>query len=232
MVGNGLAKGQRAMTVRNPKHSETTSVDTTEQTGKRTDRSSDRAAEGSSDAADDFEPTTIEAPGDEMMQLLYRELRKLAAVKIKHLAPINQTLQATDLVHEVYLRMVKDPNKHWKGRRYFYRAAALAMRHILVERARSKMTEKRGGKWIRTDLSVSLADAADAVHLSHEQVLALDRALSKLQDDYPDLVEMVFMRYFCGLTVAEIAEFQGMSTRTVERKWKFARAWLISELDG
>ncbi len=165
-----------------------------------------------------------------MVQRLYRELRQLAAAKLHRLQPGGQTLQPTALVHEVYLRLAKDPHKQWQSRRHFYRAAALAMRHVLIDHARGKQAERRGGQWVRTDLSVSLADKADAMMLSQEELLALDNALNKLQQEFPHAAEIVLLRYYGGLTVAETAKVLGKSTSTVERHWSFARAWLLDEL--
>lgn len=104
------------------------------------------------------------------------------------------------------------------------------MRHLLIERARSHKAVRHGGAWQRTEVSVTLGAPGDAQALSREELLDLDRALRKLERAYPDLVELVHLRYFCGATVAEIAELQGVSTRSVERAWEFARAWLCSEL--
>ena len=182
--------------------------------------------------ADATTAITSEAEGDAMVQRLYHELRRLAAAKLKNLPPGQQSLQPTELVHEVYLRLVKDRDQRWKGRRHFYRAAAIAMRHVLIGRARSKLTDKRGGQWRRTDISISLADPSNPVVLSYEDLLTLDKALNKLQREFPNLAELVLLRYFCGLTVVEIAKLLGKTTRTVERNWSFARAWLLSEIDN
>jgi RNA polymerase sigma factor (TIGR02999 family) len=174
--------------------------------------------------------TIIEEPGDELVQHLYRELRGLAAGMLRRLPAGGATLQPTALVHEAYERMCRRPDQRWKGRRHFYRAAAQAMRHLLVDRARERKAVRHGGAWQRTDVSVTLGGPDDAAVLSREELIDLDRALRKLQRAYPDLVELVHLRYFCGLTVAEIAELRDVSTRSVEREWEFARAWMCSEL--
>jgi RNA polymerase sigma factor (TIGR02999 family) len=174
--------------------------------------------------------TIIEEPGDELVQQLYHELRGLAAGILRRLPAGGVTLQPTALVHEAYERMCQRPDQRWQGRRHFYRAAAQAMRHLLVDRARERKALRHGGEWQRTDISVTLGGPDDAAVLSREELIDLDRALRKLQRTYPDLVELVHMRYFCGLTVPDIAELRDVSTRSVEREWEFARAWLCSEL--
>ncbi len=168
---------------------------------------------------------------DAMVEQLYHELRRLAAGRLKRYAPGHHTLQPTALVHEIYLRMGRNPNRQWQDRRHFYYAAAQAMRHLLIERARSRMAVRHGGEWVRTDLDEFEAHDGNPWVLSNEELLSLDRALTKLQSEFPKLVELVLLRYFCGLTVAEIAKLDGKATRTVERNWAFARAWLIAELE-
>ncbi len=172
----------------------------------------------------------LEAPSDDMVQRLYHELRNLAAAKLNWMRPEGQTLQPTVLVHEVYLRLNRNPQKQWKSERHFCRAAARAMRHVLIDHMRARNAARRGGQWLRTDISISLADEANALMLSREELMALDSALSKLQAELPDLAEIVLLRYYCGLTVAEIAKVLDKSKRTVERNWRFVRAWLLDEL--
>jgi RNA polymerase sigma factor (TIGR02999 family) len=174
--------------------------------------------------------TIIDGPADELVEQLYRELRGLAAGILRRVSAGNVTLQPTALVHEAYERLCRRPDRRWQGRRHFYRAAAQAMRHLLIERARARKAVRHGGAWQRTDISVTLGGPDDAAVLSREELLDLDRALRKLQRAYPALVELVHMRYFCGLTVSEIAELTDVSTRSVEREWEFARAWLCNEL--
>jgi RNA polymerase sigma factor (TIGR02999 family) len=176
--------------------------------------------------------TTVEGPGQEMVQKLYHELRRLAGAKLGRMPGAGQTLQPTALVHEAYMRLSRNPDKIWQGRRHFYRAAAVAMRHILIERARAKKSARHGGGWQRTEITISLADHEDRLFLAPEDVLTLDRALHKLGTEFPELVELALMRYFCGLTVPEIADLMGVTTRTIERKWSFTRAWLLTEIDG
>jgi RNA polymerase sigma factor (TIGR02999 family) len=140
-----------------------------------------------------------------------------------------QTLQATALVHEAYLRLVSVPEpQHWDGRGHFFAAAAEAMRRILVENARRKGRVKHGGQQNRTDL--------DPVHIAapqiHEDLIALDEALERLKAVDAQAVELVHLRYFAGLSAAEAAELMGISSRTADRIWAFARAWLRHEIAG
>ena len=174
--------------------------------------------------------TTVERPGRELINYVYDELRRLAAAKLRRIPQCGQTLQATALVHEAYLRLSRRGDKVWQGRRHFYHAAALAMRYILIERARRRRAAKHGGGWQQQEITVSLAGCDNGSVLSPEDVLALDQVLTKLQSEHPDLVEIVLMRYFCGLTMAEISKTLGLGLRTVERKWAFARAWLLTHM--
>jgi RNA polymerase sigma factor (TIGR02999 family) len=164
---------------------------------------------------------------DQLLPLVYDELRRLAAQKLSHEKP-GQTLQATALVHEAYIRLVGAEHQRWDNRRHFFAAAAQAMRRILVENARRKRTEKRGGQQRRYDL-LEIDPAAEA---RDDDLLALDEALSKLADREPELAELVQLRYFAGLSVEQSARALGVSARTVKRHWAFARAWLLRELDS
>lgn len=164
--------------------------------------------------------------GAQLLPLVYDELRKLAAQWIAREQP-GQTLQATALVHEAYLRLV-DPEaeQRWDGRGHFFAAAAEAMRRILVEQARRKGRLKRGGDYKRVDL-----DGIDiTVSEPPDNLLALDEALTRLSQLHPEKADLVKLRYFVGLTVAEAAEALGISTTTADRYWTFARAWLFREL--
>jgi RNA polymerase sigma factor (TIGR02999 family) len=183
---------------------------------------------------EDDEHTTLpkhvtERDGRVLARQLYDELRKLARARMQRLPP-GQTLQPTALVHEVYLRMMGDHQPDWNGRRHFFGAAARAMRDILVEHARHKATFKRGKGQVRCHSIVTFADGDDAMHLSAEDVLALQRALEKLEREHPQMAELALLRYFGGLSVREIAETWGLTTRAVEKKWSFARAWMQREL--
>ncbi len=177
----------------------------------------------------DTHATTIERPGNELIEHVYHELRRLAAFKLHRMSGHEQTVQATALVHEAYLRLSKRGERRWKGRRHFYHAAALAMRYILIERARSRHAARQHG-WQQTDISLSMVGHEDGHVLSREDVIALEQVLSKLEQEHPEVVEIVLLRYFCGLTIAEIAKMREVSARTVERDWTFARAWLLNHM--
>jgi RNA polymerase sigma factor (TIGR02999 family) len=163
---------------------------------------------------------------EQLLPLVYAELRILAAHQLVQEKP-GQTLQATALVHEAYLRLVDgDPAAHWNSRGHFIAAAAEAMRRILVENARRKKTEKHGGKRRRIDLSLaepmSLADP--------DAVLDLDDLLTILAGEDPEAAEMAKLRLFAGLSVAEAAQAQSTSRANAYRQWTYARAWLHSRL--
>jgi RNA polymerase sigma factor (TIGR02999 family) len=165
----------------------------------------------------------------QLLPLVYDELRQLAAHRLAHQAP-GQTLQPTALVHEAYLRLVGDPaGSDWDSRGHFFAAAAESMRRILVENARRKGRRKRGGGLTRRDL-----DSAEQVAVPEvrEDLLALDEALTKLASADPQAAQLVQLRYFAGLSIPEAARALGVSPRTADRLWAFARAWLLRELGG
>ena len=151
--------------------------------------------------------------------------RSLAAARLQRELP-GQTLQATALVHEAYLRLVGDNDPRWNGRAHFFGAAAEAMRRILVEAARSKARAKRGGQWQRQDLDVA-APAADGPTID---ILALNEALDELAHVDPSKAELVKLRYFAGMTLDEAAAILDVSPATADRHWKYARAWLANRL--
>jgi RNA polymerase sigma factor (TIGR02999 family) len=158
---------------------------------------------------------------EELLPLVYDELRKLAAQKLAQEKP-GQTLQATALVHEAYMRLVGAEDPGWNGRGHFFSAAAEAMRRILVENARRKKRLRHGGGNNKVDLEgVELSGVAPA-----EDLLALDEALDLLARKDPGAAQLVKLRYFAGLTMAEAAEALGISLRTAERNWTYARTWL------
>ncbi len=166
---------------------------------------------------------------EQLLPLVYDELRKLAAAKLAHEKP-GQTLQATALVHDAYLRLVGDGEREqsWDNRGHFFAAAAEAMRRILIDQARQKHSDRRGGGWQRCELS-----DADRVTLPiSDELLDLDDALTRLSTVDPQAAELVKLRVFAGLTVEEAAAIQGVSTRTAKRNWAYARAWLGRELDA
>jgi RNA polymerase sigma factor (TIGR02999 family) len=164
---------------------------------------------------------------EQLLPLVYDELRKLAAAKMAQEAP-GQTLQATALVHEAYIRLVDTERpQHWNGRGHFFAAAAEAMRRILVNRAREKGRLKRGRRLIRLDfegLEIAIDEPTEAV-------LVLDETLEKLAREDPQSAELLKLRFFAGLTMEEAASALGMSRRTAYRCWAFARAWLYEQLD-
>jgi RNA polymerase sigma factor (TIGR02999 family) len=170
-----------------------------------------------------------ERDGRVLLQQLYNELRKLAQARLRRLRP-GQTLQPTALVHEAYMRLMKTNEPAWNGRAHFFGAAAQAMRDILVDGARRKLAQKRGGGAERVEHTVTIADDDGSLPLSAEDLLALHASLDKLQQEHPQAAELVLLRYFAGLSMAEIAEMQGVPLRTLERKWMFARTWLKREL--
>ncbi len=166
-----------------------------------------------------------EAAASELLPLLYRELRSLAESRLRRTPPGN-TLQATALVHEVYLRLVGKPDAAWEGRGHFFFAAGRAMRDILVERARRRTnrTKREAGRAIDPGLLVDPLGAPD------DELLALHEAMELLRERDPRKHELVLLRFFGGLDFATIAELLGVSERTVERDWRFARAMLHESL--
>jgi RNA polymerase sigma factor (TIGR02999 family) len=163
---------------------------------------------------------------DQLLPLVYEELRRLAAQKLAQEKP-GQTLQATALVHEAYLRLVDTERvQHWNSRGHFFAAAAEAMRRILVERARSRACEKHGGDWRRVDFEE--LDVMTSV--SPDQLVALDDALARLAALDHHAGELVKLRYFAGMPLEQAATVLGVSTATAYRHWAYARAWLRSEL--
>ena len=163
---------------------------------------------------------------EQLLPLVYEELRKLAAAKLAHEKP-GQTLQATALVHEAYLRLVDvEQAQQWDSRGHFFAAAAEAMRRILVENARRKNRVKRGANLQRHDLS-KLQVATNA---SPEELLAIDEAINHLRAEHPEKAELVTLRFFGGLTVPEASAAIGISTSTADRYWSYARAWLFRKL--
>jgi RNA polymerase sigma factor (TIGR02999 family) len=165
---------------------------------------------------------------EQLLPLVYDELRRLAAQKLAQEQP-GQTLQATALVHEAYLRLVDvDRVQPWDSRGHFFAAAAEAMRRILIEQARRKKRQRHGGGLLR----VELPDEEVAVAASDEQLLLLDEALTKLATIRPQAAQLVQLRVLAGLAVDEAAPLVGVSVRTAERFWVYARAWLRREMES
>jgi len=165
---------------------------------------------------------------EELLPLVYEELRVLAAQRLSH-ESAGQTLQATALVHEAYIRLVGEECQSWDSRGHFFAAAAEAMRRILVENARRKKTQKRGGEYQRVDLAAAdgVADDTRCANL-----LALDQAIEKLSQQDEAKASVVKLRYFAGLTIEQTASSLGISPATAKRHWTYARAWLIREMSG
>ena len=169
-----------------------------------------------------------EQAAGQLLPLVYDELRRLAARKLAREKP-GQTLQATALVHEAYLRLVDTERAQcWSSRRHFFSAAAEAMRRILIDSARRKRRPKHGGDRHRLDLD----DAGDAIAPPVADLLALDEALEKLAAEDKDSADLVKLRYFAGLSLAAAAEALGLPARTAGRRWAYARAWLSEEILG
>jgi RNA polymerase sigma factor (TIGR02999 family) len=165
---------------------------------------------------------------EQLLPLVYEELRQLAAQKLAHEKP-EQTLQATALVHEAYLRLVDtDKVQHWNSRGHFFAAAAEAMRRILVEQARRKGREKHGGRCQR----VTLEGLELAVELPVADLLPLDEALTTLAERDPQAAQLVHLHCFAGLSIEQAAEVLGLAPRTAYRDWAFARAWLYRAIRG
>ena len=162
---------------------------------------------------------------DELMPLVYDDLRRHAQHFLRHRAA-NHTLQPTALVHEAYLRLAPRQNTNWQNRAQFFGLASKIMRDLLVDYARSRQAAKRGGSQVR--LSIAAADRFD--NHSAIDLLALDQALQELTDLNPQYGRVVELRYFGGLTIEETADVLNVSHATVERGWKFARAWLRAQL--
>ena len=173
----------------------------------------DRFAHGDSHAA------------DELLTLVYDELRKLAQTKMRT-QPAAQTLQPTALVHEAWLRITAAKTQQWESRKHFYAAAAQSMRHILLERARRKQRLRHGGELDRVDLD----DIEIAAPLEDTNLLRINDALEELSRFAPEKAEVVNLRFFVGLEEGEIAELLGISPRTVERYWAYAKAWLYDHI--
>ena len=162
---------------------------------------------------------------DELLPLVYEELRKLATAKMANESP-NQTLQPTALVHEAWLRLTGNENVKWDGRAHFFGAAAEAMRRILIDTARRKRAQRHGGGQQRVDI----ADVDIAVPGKDDELLAMDEALEKFAAVDKQKAELVKLRYFAGLSVEESAKILGISNPTAKRWWAYARAWLFDQI--
>jgi RNA polymerase sigma factor (TIGR02999 family) len=164
---------------------------------------------------------------DKLLPLVYDELRRLAAANMARQSA-EQTLQATALVHEAWLRLFNGNARVWQNRAHFFRAAAQAMRQILIERARRKLSLKCGER----PEYVSIDDVDVADKMPEERIVMVDEALEKLQKIDQELAQVVMLKFFAGLTNAEVAEMTGVTERTVQNKWTFAKAWLLKTIQG
>jgi RNA polymerase sigma factor (TIGR02999 family) len=162
----------------------------------------------------------------ELLPLIYDELRRLAAHKMS-LQPPGQTLQATALVHEAYLRLVGSEEKRWEGRRHFFSAAAETMRHILIDRARRRVRVRHG----QNAEKVPLDEVEIATPVKDDTVLKLNDALDELAQRSPEQAEIVKLRFFAGFSEPEIAEILNLSERSVQRQWSYAKAWLFERIE-
>lgn len=163
---------------------------------------------------------------DELLPLVYSDLRKLAAARMGRLAP-GQTMQATELVHDAYMRLVGTDDPGWHGRAHFFGAAARAMRNIVADHLQRKHSLKRGGHFKRVGEDTAAELSCDG---PSEDVLVIEEALEEFEREYPRRAEVVTLMFFGGMATLEVAEVLGMSDRTVERDWRFAKAWLNGRL--
>ena len=161
----------------------------------------------------------------QLLPLVYQELRQLASVRIAQEKP-GQTLQATDLVHEAYLRLVRGDDAAWDSRGHFFAAAAEAMRRILIDRARQKMRPKHGGDRQKIDLEIQCPATCE----TPDRLLAIDEALGRLEQQHPAHAKLLKLRYFAGVPLRDAAPMLGISPATAKRRWAFARAFLYNEL--
>ena len=165
---------------------------------------------------------------EQLLPLVYKELKKLAAAKLANEKP-GQTLQATALVHDAYIRLVDvEKAQHWDSRRHFFAAAAESMRRILLERYRQKRSAKHGGELER----IPLEEVEPAAPIREYDLVAVDEALERLSARDAAVAELVKLRFFAGLTIREAAALLGVSSRTANEYWSYAKAWLMREIEG
>jgi RNA polymerase sigma factor (TIGR02999 family) len=165
--------------------------------------------------------------GDQLLELVYDELRHVASFKMAQQAP-GQTLQATALVHEAWLRLASSENRIFKDRRHFFNSAAEAMRHILIDRTRKKRAQRHGGQYVRVDF-----DEFDlAAPSPDDQLLAVDEMVDRFALKFPIQAEVVKLRYFAGMTNEEVSQLLEISLSSIQNYWNFARAWFFKEIEG
>ncbi len=165
------------------------------------------------------------AATDDLFQLVHHDLRRIAANLFRGERG-NHTLQPTAVVNEAFVRLLGLRDMEWQNRQHFFSFAATSMRRVLVDHARGRDAEKRGGNWIRTEIPGSLGDWTDPV-----DVLALEHALTELEKIDPERAELVSLRFFAGMSIDEVAEMTGVSRRTVMRRWQITKAWLQTALE-
>ncbi len=175
--------------------------------------------------SDPAAPGTLDS--DLLVAQLYDELRKLARIRIAQLRP-GRTLEPTELVHELYQRLAKQPHKTWENPTQFYRTAAKAMRNILIDYDRARNAQRRGRDYQRVDISITIADDKPPMPLS--EWFELYQALEQMFEQYPQHAELVLLRYFAGYSMEELASLQDVHPSTIDRRWRFARAWLGAKL--
>lgn len=161
-----------------------------------------------------------------LLPLVYDELRRLASYRLAQERP-GQTLQSTALVNEVYLRLMQDSEAHWKNKRHFFSAAAESMRRILIDNARRKNSQKRGGNWRRTEMDIT----GVGFDTPSDEVLQVHEVLDQFAEIDPESAELVKLRFFAGLTQQQAADILGISKRTADNRWAFARAWLYRAIN-
>lgn len=161
-----------------------------------------------------------------LIPLVYNELRQMAAWRLANERP-GQTLESTELVNEAYLRLVKDPNAHWENKRHFFVAAAEAMRRILIDDARRRNCKKRGGDWRRTEMDVCDVGC----DCPKDEIQQVHEVLDQFEATDPQSAELVKLRFFAGLTQQQCADILGISKRTADNRWAFARAWLYRAIN-
>ena len=165
---------------------------------------------------------------EQLLTLVYEELRRLAACKLASNAS-EQTLQPTALVHEAWLKLVGNRGRTFRNRAHFFRAAAEAMRHILIDRARRKKTQRHGGEYMRVDFDGAELDLPASE--DSDQLLALDEVLDKFAQEFPIQAELVKLKYFAGMTNEEVAQVLDISVSTAKNYWTFSRSWLLNEIE-